>query len=139
MPPSKEELRRAVERHFECWNARDRESWVALFDPSVTFDDPVGVPTKRGLEAARRQWDASFTPGQEWKIALRLAYYRGNEAAFVVSNRGVIGDQSYDFETIEVWKLGDNGKFVSVRGYYDPPAAVDDYFRAPEDRARGGA
>jgi len=139
MPPSQEALRRAVARHFECWNARDREGWVALFDPNVTFDDPVGVPTKRGLEAARRQWDASFTPGQEWKIEPRLAYYRGDEAAFVVSNRGVIGDKTYDFETIEVWKLGESGKFVAVRGYYDPPAAVDDYFKAPEDRARGGA
>jgi ketosteroid isomerase-like protein len=139
MPPSKEELRRALARHFECWNARDREGWIALFDPAVTFDDPVGVPTKRGLEAARRQWDASNTPGQAWTIGARLAYYRGDEAAVVVSNRGVIGDERFDFETIEVWKLGDDGKFVAVRGYYDPPAAVDDYFKTPDGRARGGS
>jgi ketosteroid isomerase-like protein len=136
MPPSKQELRRAFERHFECWNARDREGWIALFDPSITFDDPVGVPTKRGLEAARRQWDASFTPGQEWKIAPRLTYYRGSEIASVISNRGVIGGEHYDFETIEVWTLGDDGKFVAVRGYYDPPAAVDAYFQTPGEATR---
>ena len=134
--PSKQALRVAFERHFECWNARDREGWVGLFDPSITFDDPVGVPTKRGLEAARRQWDASFTPGQEWKISPRLTYYRGDEAASVIRNQGVIGDKRFDFETIEVWKLGESGKFVTVRGYYDPPAAVDGYFKTPGEATR---
>ena len=29
------------------------------------------------------------------------------------------------------WTLGENGKFVRVRGYYDPPAEVDAYFQMP--------
>jgi ketosteroid isomerase-like protein len=136
VPPSREALRRAIERHFACWNARDREGWIGLFDPQVQFDDPVGVPTKHGLEAARRQWDASFTPGQRWRINPGLTYYRGSDAASVVRNQGVIGDKRFDFETIEVWTLGENGKFVAVRGYYDPPAEVDGYFHAPEDMDR---
>jgi steroid delta-isomerase len=129
-------LRRAIERHFECWNAQDREGWLALFDPGVVFEDPVGVPPKRGHEAARLQWDRSFTPGQRWTLEARLLYLRGSDAAFVAANRGVIGDKRFDFETIEVWTLGESGKFVLVRGYYDPPAEVHDYFHAPEDRAR---
>ena len=136
MPPSKQALRHAFERHFECWNARDREGWIALFDPSIRFDDPVGVPTKLGLEAARRQWDSSFTPGQEWKIEPRLTYYRANEAASVIRNRGVIGEERFDFETIEVWTLGESGRFVAVRGYYDPPDAVDTYFKTPGEATR---
>jgi hypothetical protein len=47
---TREELRRACERHLTCWNALDREGWIALFDPDVRFDDPVGVPTKHGLQ-----------------------------------------------------------------------------------------
>ena len=136
MPPSREALRRAIERHFACWNAQDREGWLALFDPEVVFEDPVGVPPKRGLEAARLQWDRSFTPGQRWTLEARLLYLRGSDAAFVAANRGVIGDKHFDFETIEVWTLGESGKFVLVRGYYDPPAEVHGYFHAPEDRAR---
>jgi hypothetical protein len=99
MPPAKEALRRAIDRHVACWNAEDREGWLALFDPGVVFEDPVGVPPKRGLEAARLQWERSFKPGQRWT-------------------------------------LGESGKFVHVRGYYDPPAEVDGYFQAPEDLAR---
>ena len=52
MPLIREVLRRAFARHLECWNKPDREGWIALFDPQVQFDDPVGVPTKHGLEAA---------------------------------------------------------------------------------------
>lgn len=132
--PTTEQLKSAFDRHLACWNAMDREGWIALFDENVTFDDPVGVPTKRGLEAAARQWDASFTENQRWRLEARLVYYRGNEVAVVLRNVGDVGDEHFDFETIEVWGLGDDGRFTTVRGYYDPPAAVDDYFQAPQDR-----
>jgi ketosteroid isomerase-like protein len=139
VPPSREALRTAIERHFACWNAQDREGWIALFDPEVVFEDPVGVPPKRGLEAARLQWDRSFTPGQRWTLEARLLYLRGSDAAFVAANRGQIGDKRFDFETIEVWTLGENGKFIAVRGYYDPPAEVDGYFHARQDLERLGS
>jgi len=131
MPPTREQLQRAFDRHLECWNALDREGWIALFDPAVQFDDPVGVPSKHGLEAAARQWDASFVGDQRWQLDHRLVYYRGSEIACVVQNSGRIGDKRFEFETIEVWTLGDDGKFVRVRGYYDPPAEVDAYFQMP--------
>jgi hypothetical protein len=83
MPPTREDLRRAFERHLECWNKPDREGWIALFDPQVQFDDPVGVPTKHGLEAAARQWDSSFVDGQRWQLHHRLIYYRGGIACVV--------------------------------------------------------
>jgi hypothetical protein len=60
-------------------------------------------------------------------------YFRENEAASVIRNVGVVGDEHFDFETIEIWGVGDNGKIVTVRGYYDPPAPVDTYFKAPQD------
>lgn len=131
MPPTREDLRRAFERHLEYWNKPDREGWITLFDPQVRFDDPVGVPTKHGLEAAARQWDSSFVDGQRWQLHHRLIYYRGSDIACVVQNSGRIGDKRFEFETIEVWTLGDAGKFVQVRGYYDPPAEVDAYFQMP--------
>lgn len=124
-------LRAAFRKHFEFWNSQNRAGWISLFDPSITFDDPVGVPTKHGLEAAGRQWDASFTPGQRWRIEPRLEYFRGDEVASVVRNQGQIGEQRFDFETIEVWRIGASGKFIAVRGYYDPPDAVDAYFKLP--------
>ena len=94
MPPTREDLRRAFERHLEYWNKPDREGWIALFDPQVRFDDPVGVPTKHGLEAAARQWDSSFVDGQRWQLytkpvagssirfkACRLGYLDSEEVA----------------------------------------------------------
>jgi len=69
--------------------------------------------------------------GQRWQLHHRLIYYRGSEIACVVQNSGRIGDKRFEFETIEVWTLGEDGKFVQVRGYYDPPAEVDAYFQMP--------
>ncbi|MSZ52999.1 MAG: hypothetical protein F2597_09770, partial [Actinobacteria bacterium] len=36
----------AVQQHAGNWNAQDRTAWLALFDDSVTFEDPVGKAPK---------------------------------------------------------------------------------------------
>jgi len=42
----------AVLRHVELWNSQQRDEWLTLFADDVTFDDPVGAPTKYGRVAA---------------------------------------------------------------------------------------
>ena len=49
----------AVEAHIRLWNNGDRVGWLRLFADDVTFDDPVGAPTKQGRVAAEQSWDRS--------------------------------------------------------------------------------
>ena len=45
----------------------------------------------------------------------------------------VIDGVSYSFVTIEVWKVNAAGLICAVRAYYEPPDAVDPYFKPPAD------
>ena len=133
MSPTAEQVRRAVERHCECWNNRDRAGWEALFADDVTFDDPVGVPTKHGRDAVRDSWARSLTPGREWRLVPTRIVVCGDEAAVLIRNEGNLHGKRVDVESIEIWKVGDDGLVHAVRAYFEPDTSVQsDYFLPPD-------
>jgi steroid delta-isomerase len=129
--PTREQVRAAVERHFEFWNAGRREDWVANFADDVVFHDPVGAPPKHGRKAAEASWDNSFTAGQKWTLELLRLVVCGDEAAITLLNHGRVGERSFSIEGIEVWRVDDEGRVSQVRAYFEPPddVVLDEYFR----------
>lgn len=129
--PTPEQVRHAIERHFECWNAGRRADWLANFSDDIVFHDPVGAPPKHGRRAAEGSWDNSFTDGQTWTLELTRLVVCGDEAAITLRNHGRVGDRSFSMEGIEIWKVAPDGRVREVRAYFEPPADVvlDEYFR----------
>jgi hypothetical protein len=133
MAPTPEQVRTAVENHCRFWNERDQRSWEAIFADDVTFDDPVGVPTKHGREAVRSSWERSLTPGREWRLVPTRIVVCADEAAVIMRNEGNLHGTRVDVESIEIWKVGDDGLVRAVRAYFQPDAEVQsDYFLPPE-------
>lgn len=129
--PTPDQVRAAVEEHAARWNARDRSSWLELFSDSVTFDDPVGAPTKHGRAAAEASWDNSFREGRAWTLHPQRIVVCGDEAAVVMHNRGVLGGRKVEVHGVEIWKVADDGKVSAVRAYFEQPTdfELDPYFR----------
>jgi steroid delta-isomerase len=124
----------AVERHCEYWNARDQQKWSALFADEVVFEDPVGAPPKLGLAAVRDSWERSLTPGREWRLVPARIIACGSEAAVVMRNEGNLHGQSVLVESLEVWRVRDDGLVVSVRAFFEPdPSVQSDYFQLDRD------
>jgi steroid delta-isomerase len=111
----------AVERHVGFWNAMDRDAWVAIFSPEVTFEDPVGGPLKRGLEAVHNSWDRSFVPGRRWTLHPTFVVGAGSECAVAMTNRGDLDGRLVETRSIEIFRVGDDGRIVSVRSFFDQP------------------
>jgi steroid delta-isomerase len=129
--PSKDQVRAAVEGHCRHWNDRDQAAWSALFADDVTFDDPVGVPTKYGLDAVRDSWERSLTPGRSWRLVPTRIVVCADEAAVLMRNEGDIHGEQVVVESVEIWKVGGDGKVRAVRAYFEPDAEVNsDYFTA---------
>jgi steroid delta-isomerase len=129
MGPTKDAVRGAVERHCQYWNERNQQAWEALFADDVTFDDPVGVPTKHGREAVRNSWERSLTPGREWRLVPDRIVVCADEAAVVMRNEGNLHGHEVVVESIEIWKVGADGLVRAVRAYFEPDASVQsDYF-----------
>jgi hypothetical protein len=108
--PAAEEIRAAVERHVELWNAGDKEAWLAhwkrLVPGEVTMEDPVGTPLKRGWDVQSQAWDLANT---DWKLSIGLLYACGSTAAAVIRNSGTVNGEATTVESIEIYEFRHDG------------------------------
>lgn len=130
--PTWDQVRAAVEGHCRHWNDRDQDAWKALFADDVTFDDPVGVPTKHGADAVRDTWERSLTPGRSWRLVPTKIVVCADEVAVLMRNEGDIHGEQVVIDSVEIWKVGGDGKVVAVRAYFEPDASVNDTYFLPE-------
>ena len=66
--PTKEVIESTMKNHFESWNSKDKDRWIANWDENVVMYDPVGGPDKQGIAALEDTWENSFKDGHSWKI-----------------------------------------------------------------------
>ena len=130
--PTPHPARLAVDRHVGFWNAMDRDSWVALFSPDVTFEDPVGGPLKVGQQAVHNSWDRSFVPGRRWTLHPAQIVAAGHECAVAMVNRGDLEGRIVETHSIEIFRVDEAGLIVSVRSFFEQPTdfALAPYFTA---------
>jgi hypothetical protein len=125
-PSSTHPAVRAVQQHAANWNAQDRAAWLALFDDSVTFEDPVGKAPKVGRTAAEGSWDNSFTEGRVWTLHPQRIIHGGQfEAAVHMLNRGELHGEQVELEGIELYRVNDLGLIVSVRAFFEQPTEFE--------------
>lgn len=115
----------AVEQHAARWNAQDRTAWLDLFDDEVTFEDPVGKKPKLGRAAAEGSWDNSFTSGRVWTLHSQRIVPGANEAAVIMLNRGNLQGKDVELQSIEIYKVNEAGKIVSVRAFFEQPTEFE--------------
>ena len=101
--PTRDQVREAVEAHCRHWNGRDQQAWESLFADDVTFDDPVGVPTKHGRQAVRDSWERSLTPGRSWTLVPTRITVCADEAAVLMRNEGDLEGDRVVIESVEIW------------------------------------
>jgi hypothetical protein len=124
--------REAFEAHARLWNAQDREAWLALFADNVTFDDPVGVPTKHGRAALETSWERSNNADRSWRLEPRRIMLCGNEAAIDLLNHGALDGAEVTVGSIEIWRINAAGFVDSVRVFFDAdPQVHDPFYLAP--------
>jgi hypothetical protein len=128
--PTRVQIEQAMQTHFDAWNALDRARWEANFASDIVFEDPVGGPTKEGVEADRLSWENSFKDGQTWHIEPVLMQVCSDQAACQVRSTGVIAGKTIVLEGIEVYTINDAGKVAYIRTWFTPPegAVLDPYF-----------
>jgi len=53
-----EHAQQVIETYCKAESAKDRDTWLSLFAPDATHEDPVGAPVNRGIEAIGAFFDA---------------------------------------------------------------------------------
>jgi hypothetical protein len=128
--PGDDEIQQTLKRHFEAWNARDRDTWLSLWEADVRIEDPVGGPEKRGLAAVEETWNTAFQDGQVWTMNPVFVRICGAEAALLGRSVGHVNGQEVVIESIEFWAFGPTAKVSRLRTFFETPGGVelDPYF-----------
>jgi hypothetical protein len=100
----------AVQQHAGNWNAQDRTAWLALFDDS-------------------------FTDGRVWTLHPQRIIPGGtHEAAVEMLNKGTLHGELVELRGIEIYKVNDAGKIISVRAFFEQPTDFElNPFFVPEN------
>lgn len=116
---TKEHMQAVMEEYCRSQSARDKPAWLALFDPAIIHEDPVGgTNTNVGLEQIANFWER-FPPNLKVELT-RPIIARGNEAIVFMRAELDGPDGRIVTEPIidNVW-FNDDGKITRVRAFYD--------------------
>jgi ketosteroid isomerase-like protein len=120
-----QQARAAVLRHVEYWNAMDKEKWLALFADDVVYEDPPGTVASRGRQVmSEHAWDGSFTDEKRWILEPVLVIACGSEAQVHMRNHGTVAGVPAWVDSIELWKVNDDGLVASVRAFWEIPEPI---------------
>lgn len=128
--PTRDQIEAAVQAHFDAWNAKDRQRWLANFADDIAMEDPYGGPRKEGRSALERSWEHSFKEGQEWKLERVLTQMCADQAAVVDRIQGTVEGSPVTLDSIEIYTVSEQGRICHIRTYFNPPDGqqLDPYF-----------
>ncbi|MGW0663398.1 nuclear transport factor 2 family protein [Streptodolium elevatio] len=117
--------REAVLAHVRHWNNQDKDSWLKILADDVRYEDPPGTVAGIGRDVMSVQaWDKSFTPDKTWILEPLLVIACGREAQVHMRNHGSVAGKPAWVDSIELWRVNDEGLVDSVRAFWEPPAEI---------------
>jgi steroid delta-isomerase len=117
---SREHMEQAARTYLVSYLDADIEKRAALFAEDATFEDPVGSPPVRGLDAIIKFWETARVI--RWWAAhdVRRVVVTGNEVMLhFVSTMKVPGLETSRMEVYEIQAFNAAGKICSVKAYFD--------------------
>jgi steroid delta-isomerase len=117
--PTPEQVRATVDAYVDAYARNDKAAFLALWAPDGVLEDPVGTPEHRGVEALGAFWDGARELADRIELAPVAVIVTGDEAAMVFEIHAHMGDGGLVMQAVDVMKIDDSGRLVSVRAYWD--------------------
>ena len=111
--------------------AKDKESWLALFDDNALVQDPIGKSPldpegngHKGIAAIEKFYDTVIANGNiEFTIVESIPC--GNECANYAQIVNLVGDIKIETKMIVIYRVNSNDKIVSLRAFWDYQSMED--------------
>jgi hypothetical protein len=105
--------------------AKDKESWLALFDKDALVQDPIGKSPldpegngHKGLAAIEKFYDTVIANGNiEFTIVESIPC--ANECANYAQIVNTVGDIKIETKMIVIYRINSNNKIESLRAFWD--------------------
>jgi steroid delta-isomerase len=116
-----EHAQQVIETYCKAESAKDRDTWLSLFAPDATHEDPVGAPVNRGHEAIGAFFDASVGHMDLDLRSTALAIVVGDEAlAFLEVHVGHGAERLVLTPIVDHLVFDDEGRIIALRAFFDP-------------------
>ena len=117
--PAPADLRAAVDRYIDAWNAEDRAAWLACFADDAVSEDPVGSDPIKGHEAIGAFWDGIHSMFEGAKLNPVLGpIVCGNEVMLAMQATGSAGGNEVQIDIVDHFRVGDDGTISSLRAFW---------------------
>lgn len=115
-----------VKRYVDALEAGDLEGILALFSPDATVRSPL-----QGLQDARRFYTRLLAATKESRIAILMTLHSEDDAvAAHLRYDWTLRDGSQEtFECVDLFRIGDDGRFGELKIFYDPGALQERFER----------
>jgi steroid delta-isomerase len=122
-----EHAKQVIQTYCTAETAKDRDTWLALFAPDATHEDPIGAPVNHGVEAIGAFFDAG---AGQMDLDLHMTaepIVIGDEAlAFLEVHVGSGAERLLLAPIVDHFVFGDDGKIVGLRAFFDPAGVTPD-------------
>jgi len=122
--PSPEQLRATVDAYVDAYARNDKDAFLALWAPDGVLEDPVGTPVHQGVQALGAFWDGARELADRIELLPVSVIVAGDEAAMVFEIHAHIGDGGMVMSAVDVMRVDDDGRLLSVRAYWDMATAT---------------
>jgi len=116
---SHEAVKAVVDAYVAGTNNADRAAVLALFHPEAVWHDPVGQPPHVGHEGIGAFWDQVHELAERIELRPSDVIVAGSEAAMVFEIHTVVGGATMEMDAVEIFDIGDDGRIVTLKAYWD--------------------
>ena len=116
-----EHAEQVIETYCKAESAKDRDTWLSLFSPDATHEDPVGAPVNRGIDAIGAFFDAGAGQMDLDLHTTAPPVVVGNEAlAFLEVHVGHGAERLLLSPIVDHMVFDDEGRITALRAFFDP-------------------
>jgi steroid delta-isomerase len=113
--------RQVIETYCTAESAKDRATWLSLFAPDATHEDPVGAPVNRGLDAIGAFFDAGAGQMDLDLHTIAPPVVVGEEVlAFLEVHVGHGAERLVLAPIVYPLVFDDAGRITALRAFFDP-------------------
>ena len=116
--PDETTVRETIEQYWKRFSAGDVDGLVALYTDDATVEDPVGTPVRHGIDEIREFYASAQALADSIELrSLGITEVLGDQAAFAMEIRPVIGGDTYVLHAIDVMTFAEDGRITSMRAF----------------------
>jgi steroid delta-isomerase len=114
-----EQVRSVIDAYVDGYRRNDKHAVIDLFAPHAVWHDPVGAPPHVGHEGIGAFWDQTHEMAESIVLQPRFVVVAGDEGVMSFEIHVGMPTGTMVMDAVEIFTIGDDGKIVLLKAYWD--------------------